>query len=238
MTNNLSLILVPGLMCDDAAWRDQVQALNSHCSLQVATHDLADSLGAMAERILVAAAPRFAIAGHSMGGRIALEVLARAPERVTHLALLDTGYEGFDSGAAGQHERAGRLRRLELARREGMLVMGKDWVQGMVHPARLADTELLHRILQMIARSSVAQYEAQINALMSRPDRSALLPSIKVPALVLCGREDAWSPLAQHAEMAAQIPGSVLIDVPECGHMSLMEQPQAVTQAMRSWLNI
>jgi pimeloyl-ACP methyl ester carboxylesterase len=93
-------------------------------------------------------------------------------------------------------------------------------------------------IHQMIARAPVAQFEAQVQALLARPDRSELLPQIRVPTLVLCGHEDNWSPIGQHVEMAKRIPGSVLVDVPDCGHMSTMEQPEAITLAFRKWLGL
>jgi pimeloyl-ACP methyl ester carboxylesterase len=190
----------------------------------------------MAQRILAAGPERFALVGHSMGGRVALEVLARAPERVTRVALLDTGFQALPQGEAGERERAGRYRLLDIARREGMLAMGKEWAKGMVHPDRLADAPLMDAIHQMIARAPVAQFEAQIHALLTRPDRTALLAEIRVPTLVLCGREDNWSPLQQHEEMAQRIRGSQLVVVPHCGHMSTMEQPAAITQALAQWL--
>jgi pimeloyl-ACP methyl ester carboxylesterase len=237
MSNPASLVLVPGLMCDDTVWSHQIQALGAtgH-DVQVASHALSDSLGAMAERILNMAQPRFALAGHSMGGRVALEVVARAPERVTRLALLDTGFEALAPGEAGERERAGRLRLLEMARHEGMLVMARDWARGMVHPARLTDTALMDSIHAMIARAGVAQFEAQIRALLARPDRTRLLAELRMPTLVLCGRDDAWSPLARHREMAGLIHGSTLVDIPDCGHMSTMEKPAAVSAALGAWL--
>jgi pimeloyl-ACP methyl ester carboxylesterase len=231
-----SLVLVPGLMCDAAAWRDQVEALSAGREIQVAEHALSDSLGAMAERILDEAAPRFALAGHSMGGRVALEVLACAPDRVSRLALLDTGYEALALGEAGDREKAGRYRLLEIAQRDGMLVMGKDWARGMVHPTRLTDLPLMGSIHAMIARATVQQFAAQIRALLARPDRTDLLATLRMPTLVLCGRDDSWSPLARHADMARRIEGSTLVDVPDCGHMSTMERPEAVSRALLAWL--
>jgi pimeloyl-ACP methyl ester carboxylesterase len=231
------LVLVPGLMCDEAVWSHQLESLGSDRVMQVPAHALSDSLGAMAERILDTAPPRFALAGHSMGGRVALEVMARAPERVTRLALLDTGYEASMPGEVGERERAGRYRLLEMAQREGMLAMARDWARGMVHPARLADAPLMDSIHAMIARASAAQFEAQIRALLARPDRTQLLSGLRLPTLVLCGHEDAWSPLARHQQMARLIPGSHLVDVPDSGHMSTMERPEPVTTALRQWLD-
>jgi pimeloyl-ACP methyl ester carboxylesterase len=191
----------------------------------------------MAERILDKGAPRFALAGHSMGGRVALEVVARAPQRVSQLALLDSGYEAIAPGDAGERERAGRHRLLDIAQREGMLVMARDWARGMVHPARLADAALMDSIHSMIARATAEQFAAQIRALLARPDRTQLLGTLRMPTLVLCGHEDSWSPIARHQEMARRVPGSRLVDVPDCGHMSTMERPEAVTRAMLEWLS-
>ncbi|MET0281998.1 MAG: alpha/beta hydrolase [Steroidobacteraceae bacterium] len=231
------LVLVPGLMCDEAVWRHQLESLGGTRSVQVAVHGMSDTLGVMAERILDTAAPRFALAGHSMGGRVALEVMARAPERVTRLALLDTGYEASAPGEAGERERAGRYRLLAIAQREGMLAMARDWARGMVHPARLDDTALMDDIHAMISRATPAQFEAQIRALLARPDRTQLLGELRLPTLVLCGHEDSWSPLARHQEMARRIAGSHLVDVPASGHMSTMERPALVSAALHQWLD-
>lgn len=171
-----------------------------------------------------------------MGGRVALEVLARAPERVTRLALLDTGFEKLPAGEAGERERAGRYRLRDIGRREGMFALGRNWSQGMVHPARLADAVLMEGIHQMIARAPLAQFEAQTEALLNRPDRTALLGEVRVPTLVLCGSDDAWSPLARHEQMVRRITGARLVAVPESGHMVTMERPAAVTRALAEWL--
>jgi pimeloyl-ACP methyl ester carboxylesterase len=230
------LLLVPGLLCDDTVWAPQRAALERQTEVTIARHGSADSLGRMAEQALALAPPRFALVGHSMGGRVALEILAQAPERVLRLALLDTGYEGLAPGADGERERAGRLRLLQIARRQGMRAMGTDWSRGMVHPSRLADAALMDAILDMIERATPDTFAAQIAALLGRPDRTALLSRIGVPTLVLCGHEDAWSPLERHRALAARIPGSVLVDVPDCGHMSTMERPLELTEALIAWL--
>lgn len=236
MSDSGTVILVPGLVCDAEVWKAQLGTICPADSAVIADHGLCADLGGMAERILATAPARFALAGHSMGGRVALEVIARAPERVTRLALLDTGFEKLADGEAGERERAGRYRLRELGRREGMLALGRDWARGMVHPARLADQELMAAIHAMIGRAPLAQFEAQTEALLNRPDRTALLATIRVPTLVLCGREDAWSPPARHEQMAGHIAGAQLVIVPDCGHMCTMEQPAAVNEALRRWL--
>lgn len=230
------LVLVPGLTCDREVWQAQQQALSTEREVRIPDHGLADDLGRMAEQILDTAGPRFALAGHSMGGRVALEVLARAPSRVTRLALLDTGFEKLADGEAGERERAGRYRLRDIGRREGMLALGKEWSRGMVHPARLGDALLMDAIHQMIGRARLAQFEAQTEALLNRPDRTALLGEIRVPTLVLCGREDGWSPVVRHEQMARLIPGAQLVVVPDSGHMVTMERPAAVNRALADWL--
>jgi pimeloyl-ACP methyl ester carboxylesterase len=222
-------------MCDAACWWHQAAALGAD-RVQVAEHALSDTLGVMAERILDQAPPRFSLAGHSMGGRVALEVVARAPERVSRLALLDSGYEALAPGEAGDRETAGRYRLLEIAQRDGMLTMAKDWARGMVHPSRLTDSTLMEAIYSMIVAAGVAKFEAQIRALLARPDRTQLLTTLRMPTLVLCGNDDDWSPLSRHQHMAQLIQGSRLVGVPDCGHMSTMERPEAITTAMLAWL--
>jgi pimeloyl-ACP methyl ester carboxylesterase len=140
-------------------------------------------------------------------------------------------------GETGERERAGRLRLLQLARTAGMRAMAHDWARGMVHPDRLSDAALMETIYDMLARATPDVFAAQIAALLQRPDRSALLASITVPTLVLCGREDSWSTLDRHRDMAARISGSTLVDVPHCGHMCTLEQPEAVSRALLAWLS-
>lgn len=232
------LVLLPGLMCDGAAWAAQVQALSARADCHVAAYGLLDSLGAMAEHVLATApAGRFALAGHSMGGRIAFEVLRRAPQRIERLALLDTATHPLPDGEAGEAERAGRLRLLALARERGMRAMAREWALGMVHPDRHGQP-VFEAVLDMIERASPEVFEAQIRALLARPDAAPLLPAIRCPTLVLCGREDAWSPPARHAFMHEHIAGSRLVVIEHCGHMSTMEQPAAVSTAFEAWLDL
>ena len=231
-----SLLLVPGLLCDDAVWASQAAALADIADVRVANDGETDSLGALAESIIAHAPPRFALAGHSMGGRIALEVARRAPERLIGFALLDTGYEALAPGEAGEREAAGRHALLAMARREGMRAMARTWLQGMVYPPRLTDEELVEPILDMFERRTPDLFALQIKALLTRPDATSVLPTLRCPTLVLCGREDAWAPPARHDVMAKMIGHSTLEIVPDCGHMSPMERPQAVNQAFRRWL--
>ena len=232
-----NLVFVPGLMCDAAVWAPQVAAFEDRAQTQVADHGMKNSLVQMAEAVIAQAPPKFALVGHSMGGRVALEVVRRAAGRVTGLALLDTGITPLASGEAGDKERAGRLELLTLARMAGMRAVCARWLKiPMLHPSRLNDADLIEVITDMFARQSAQKFEAQITALLNRPDARSLLPLISCPTLVLCGAEDVWSQLAQHRVMSQLIPHSNLVSVPDCGHMSPLERPEAVNAALSSWL--
>jgi pimeloyl-ACP methyl ester carboxylesterase len=158
-----------------------------------------------------------------------------APQRVTRLALLDTGYEAR-TGSAGDDEARKRFALLEIANTQGMRAMAMEWARGMVHADRLADVQFMDRIHDMIANKSPAQFGAQIHALLNRPDAAGVLAAIQCPALVICGRQDTWSPWSRHVDIASRISNSVLVGIDRCGHMSPMEQPAAVNSALGEWL--
>ena len=230
------LVLVPGLACDEGVWAGVTVELGLTAPAWVAEGGVLDDIDAMADSLLRDAPfERFALAGHSLGGRIALEVMRRAPQRVSRLALLDTGWRPRPPGEAGAREQAQRLALVELARREGMRAMAGQWAPGMLHPARIGGA--VHAaVLAMVARQPVERFAAQQAALLARPDASAVLAAIHCPTLVLCGRQDSWSPLARHEEMVTRIAGARLTVVEDSGHMSPMEQPATVAAALAAWL--
>ena len=232
----LPLVLIPGLLCDDTVWSAQITALHDQHALTVVDHAERDSLVEMAQAVLQQAPQRFALAGHSMGGRVALQIMRLAPERVARLALLDTGYEARDPGSAGADEASKRYALVEMAKTQGMHAMAVEWARGMVHPDRLIDVQFMNRVYDMITKKTLSQFAAQIHALLNRPNASDVLASIRCPTLVLCGRQDTWSPWSRHVEMAERIATSALVGIDHCGHMSPMEQPDAVTAAMIDWL--
>ena len=232
------LLLLPGLLCDETVWVHQRSALSAIAESVVPDYRSLDSISAMADKVLKEAPTQtFALAGHSMGGRVALEVVRKAPERVTRLALLDTGFEPIATGEPGEQERARRMRLLDIAQAQGMRAMGEQWAPGMVHPDRVG-TPVFEDILAMIERRSPAEFQAQITALLGRPDASAVLSLLRCPTRLICGRQDAWSPYARHEIMHQMIPvpWSRISAVEHCGHMSTMEQPDAVSALMAQWL--
>lgn len=231
------LVLLPGLMCDAAVWTDQCAALTqAECVVQV--WGRLDSIEAMARAVLASDIDdRFALAGHSMGGRIALEIVRLAPERVTRLALLDTGLDSIAPGAAGETERRQRMALLATAREYGMVAMARAWAAGMVHPQHNPGP-LFDAVVAMVARNTPDDFEAQIHALLGRPDAHATFAGLRCPTLLACGRQDTWSPLVRHEQMQAELPSAHLVVIEDSGHMTTMEQPQAVTQALADWLQL
>jgi pimeloyl-ACP methyl ester carboxylesterase len=202
----------------------------------VADHGHARNLQVMAQQVLQRAPSRFALAGHSMGGRVALEVVRLAPERVTRVALMDTGYLSRAPGEAGEMEATKRYQLLEVARTQGVRAMAQKWVQGMVHPERLKDSVLVEAVIDMFAHKSADIFECQIQALLGRPDASDVLRSLRMPTLLQCGAQDSWAPPAQHHEMHHLVPHAVMDVIPNAGHMAPMEQPQAVAESLSRWL--
>jgi pimeloyl-ACP methyl ester carboxylesterase len=237
MSNRPTLILLPGLMCDHTVWDAQIEALS----------DIADgrsmewgaehtSFVRMAEATLAVAPEKFALAGHSMGGRVAFEVYRLAPERVTHLCVMDTGAAPLAAGEAGAEEERGRRKLLDIAFKEGVRAMAKIWIRGMLPDYHLSDAALVERVISMFERKTPEIFLTQQEALLGRPDARPVLGTIRCPTLVLTGVDDTWSPPARHEEIAAAIPGAKLEVIARSGHMTTMEQPQAVGDAMRQWL--
>lgn len=236
------LVLVPGLMCDGAAWAPVLPLLKSSGRVgpvSVIDHGLCDDLTEMARQLLAAAPSRFALAGHSMGGRVALEACRLEPTRISHLALLDTGYAPLAEGQSGQQEVQKRQELAQLARSSGVRAMAANWVQGMVHPDRLADTALIADILDMFERKSAEVFERQIRALIGRPDGEPVLRSLAIPTLVLTGRQDSWASVEQHRALHAQVAPAaraVLEIIEDAGHMVPMERPAELAAALLRWL--
>ena len=229
-------VLLPGLLCDRAVWAGQLEALSPRVRCIVPDYGELDSLPAMAHSVLAQAPSRFVLVAHSMGGRVALEIMRTDAARVRALALLDSGYQARAPGPDAAREARGRQALLEIASSEGLRAMGRVWVRDMVLPARLADTQLIESILSMIERCTPHLFAAQTRALLSRPDATDVLNAIRCPTLLLCGREDTWSPLARHEAMARLIHHSQLAVVGACGHMAPMERPAEVSERLSQWL--
>jgi pimeloyl-ACP methyl ester carboxylesterase len=231
MAKNKTVLALPGLLCDAYVWQQQATALADIADFLIPEFDREDNLEAMARTALDLCDGKISVIGHSMGGRAAMALWRLAPDRVERLALLDTGAQPRRDG-----EEVGRMKLVALAREQGMAALADAWLPPMMHPNRTADDGLLQPLREMVQRKTPEIFANQQNALLNRPDAMPALASITVPTLVGVGREDLWSPVAQHEEMVAAIPGAKLVIFEESGHMSTVENAPAVTAALRDWL--
>ncbi len=230
----LPLLLVPGLLNDARVWKNQTDALSGERDVRVAESTTHDSVAALAAEALARApAARFALAGFSLGGYVALEILRQAPERVAALALIDTGSRP-DTVEATQVRR-GMLDALDSAT-AGFDAVAATFLPRVVHPDRVDDALLADLLLSMARSVGAAAFARQQNAAIARPDSRPGLGAIRCPTMVLCGRQDTVTPLALSEEMASSIPDAKLVVLEACGHMSLLERPREVVDAMRAWL--
>ncbi|HET8726890.1 MAG TPA: alpha/beta fold hydrolase [Alphaproteobacteria bacterium] len=231
MSDRIPLLLLPGLLCDSALWAPQRAALADVAETSVADLTRHDSVRAMADSVLAAAPERFALAGLSMGGYVALEIMRQAPGRVDRLALLDT------SARPDTDETAKRRRGLiSLARMGRFKGVTPRLLPMLLHPDRLDDGPLTGTVMDMAERVGQAAFIRQQTAILGRPDSRPGLAAIACPTLVLCGRQDALTPLEMSEELAAGIPGADLVVVEDCGHLSTLEKPDGVTECLRAWL--
>ncbi|MBV9889890.1 MAG: alpha/beta fold hydrolase [Rhizobacter sp.] len=190
-----------------------------------------DTLGGMADALLAATAGRFALVGLSLGGYVAFEVLRRAPERVARLALLDT-----TAAADTEARRAARLDDIAKVEAGGIDALIAELPWRWLLPSHVARAELTTLIAQMARSVGAAGQRNQQRAMLGRPDSHADLARVRVPTLVLCGEQDPVTPVADHAAIAAQVPGARFERIAECGHLSTIEQPDAVSRILLDWL--
>jgi pimeloyl-ACP methyl ester carboxylesterase len=224
------LMLLPGLLCDDALWQYQLSALAEFAVPRVADLTGANSIAGLAQQLLDSAPPRFSLAGLSMGGYVALEIMRQAPDRVLRLALIDT--QAQDDTAEVRRRRKGLI---ALAGRGRFKGVTPRLLPQLLHPDHL-DGPLAGIVMDMAERIGQDGFVRQQRAILGRIDSRPSLPAITVPTLVLCGEADILTPPAIAAEMAEAIPNALLVIVPRAGHLAPLEQPEAVNRAMIDWL--
>lgn len=225
------LVLIPGSLCDERVWHYQVEALGDVAEISIPSLHGHDSLVSIAEAVLETAPDRFALAGFSMGGRVALEMYRLAPESVTRLALIGSSVHPV---AEGEAER--RQPQITKAREEGMATLAAWWNPKIAHPSRRDDASFMGLLESMACTFSPEDYENEVRALVSRPDSRDLLDRITVPSLILAGADDPLSTPDRNFAMAASIPGARLVIVEGAGHFPMLENPTAVTAALGDWL--
>ncbi len=233
MPNSLPVVLVPGLACSPRIYDPQVPALWRQGPVVLANHARGGDMAAIARRILAEAPLRFALAGHSMGGYIVLEMYRQAPERIARMALLNT------SARPEMPEVSERRRGWIAEVKQGGYRQIVDGLFGtFVHSSQAGNAELKQVVLDMADDVGPDAFVWQLEAIMTRADSRPTLATIKCPALVLTSDTDNMIPIDASIEMANGIPGAKFVTVPDCGHLSPLEKPQALTDALLDWLEM
>ncbi len=225
------LVLVPGMMCDARLYGPQIEALSREMNVMVACATRGERIEEIASDILMSCPQKFALAGLSMGGIIAMEILRRAPERVTRIALMDTNAQAETPQTSAGYEpmivgvKAGKL---------------DEVMRGFLKPDYLAPGPGRVKVLGMMAEMTrdlgAEVFLRQVRALQRRRDQQATLRKIKVPALVMCGAHDRLTPVKRHEFMAELIPYAKLHIVEDAGHVPTLEAPEEVTEVLRTWM--
>lgn len=228
--SRIPLLLLPGLLCDEVLWRDQVQALADIGEAVIADLTQDDSVAGMAARALSIAPPRFALAGLSMGGYVAFEILRQAPERVMRLALLDTSAAPDDARRVAKRRAA--IASLAHGRFSGVT---HRLLPQLIHPSKV-HTAVGDTVRAMAERVGGDAFLRQQYAILGRPDSRPLLAQIQVPTLVAVGDGDGLTPLADAMEIHAGIAASRLHVFKDCGHLPALELPAETSAVMRQWL--
>ena len=224
-------MFVPGLLCTADLFAHQLEHLRQDFSLSLADTRSDVSLADMAERALASAPNRFALVGQSMAGYVAVEIMARAPERVTRLVLIDTS-----ARADREEQKEVRRQSVDLARREGIRAANGAIYDRIVGASNRTDAGLKARIDRMADEIGVDTYARQQQAIMDRRDVREELSAIEIPVLVIVGTEDELTPPKLAHEMVSRLPNARLEEIPSCGHMSTMERPDAVTALIADFL--
>ncbi len=227
MTDPLPIVCIPGLACSPRLYAEQIPRLWTVGPVTIAQHARHESVGAIARFILASAPERFALIGLSMGGYVSFEIMRQAPERVAKLALLDT-----TARPDTPEQTENRRNQISLAEKAPIADLADALFPRLVHPGRRNDARLRDIIRIMAEETGAAGFIRQQTAIMGRPDSRPSLSGIRCPTLVLVGDADELTPPERAAEMAHGIVGSRLVTVPGCGHVSTLERPQDVTEAL------
>ena len=231
MDNTMPILLVPGLVCSPRIFAPVIPSLWRFGPVTVANHIRHDNMGAIARKILAEAPPRFALAGHSMGGYIAFEIMRQASYRVAKLALMNT--QARPDTPEATTRRRGQIARAQAGEYGAIL---DELFPVFVHPSRRDDSGLRQSVSDMGNDVGPEAFARQLTAIMTRPDSRSTLAWIKCPTLVLTSDQDNTVPNSLSSEMAGGIPGAKLVTIPDCGHLTPLEQPQATADALVEWL--
>lgn len=225
------LLLIPGQLCTGVLWHAAVSCLARAAPVQVAEPPSVERIRTAAAQLLDNAPSRFALAGHAMGGFVALEMIHQAPARVTRLALLNTlAPPDFAP------QRARRRSYSMLVAQGAFDAVVEERIPMLLHPGRRDDPALLAAVRRMARETGADRFLAQQEGILHRADARPWLPDINCPTLIVGSRDDAIVPAREITLLATGIPGAELEWLDVCGHLSPLEQPRAVARALATWL--
>lgn len=227
----INLVLIPGLISDKYVWQALADAAPKTYKIHHADLTHSDNITEMARAIVTELDGMIVVVGHSLGGRVAMEIARIAPARVTALILANTGHHPKKHG-----EEIKRQKMIDLGH-ESMENLANQWLPPMLNPEATPDPHLVSELKAMVLRADADIHERQIRALIKRPDASQYLSQILCPTLLLVGRQDGWSPIAQHQEIADGIPNSELTIIENAGHFAPVEQVEDVVNSILNWLS-
>lgn len=226
-----NIVFLCGLLCDKTVWNDVAKELEDIYDIAIISFAGCDSIEMMAKKVLDNSPKEFILIGHSMGGRVALEVYNQEANRVLALGLFNTGVH-----PKTETEVPGRLKLIDLAQTKGIPSVCKQWLPPMVGKTAFEDKRLMNTLEEMVNKYSIENFSKQINALLNRPDARTILPKISVPTLLLSASEDNWSPISQHAQMQEFLKDSTLVEIQDAGHFVPIEKAKEVANEIASWL--
>ena len=228
----MKLVLVPGLLCDFRLWQHQIAEFSNEYEIIVGDTFRDDSIAGMASRIIEQAdGQEFALAGLSMGGYVALEIVRQAQSKVRGLALLDTSARPDD-----EVQKRRRRGLINLAGRGQFFGVTPRLLPMLIHPTQLENMELTDLIVGMAAHVGKERFVSQQTAIMNRADSRSNLKDIDCPTIVICGQEDEITPPELAEEMSGEIPQSRLHLIETCGHLTCLEKPFETNMHIRNWL--
>jgi pimeloyl-ACP methyl ester carboxylesterase len=233
MPGKTNLMLLAGSLSDEQVWHHQIADLSGLCNIDTPHFTAYDRLDAMARAALAEAPERFALAGFSMGGRVAIEMMRLAPERIERLALVAASVHPLGAGEAEKRQPL-----IDLAHRDGMEAVAKAWLPRIVHPSRIEDKAFMGFLTEMACRFTPEEYEREVRALLNRPDARPVFSTITCPTLILVGRNDPLSTHERIADLAVRLSHAELMIFDDCGHFPMLEAPRAVNAALRHWLTM
>jgi pimeloyl-ACP methyl ester carboxylesterase len=226
------VILIPGLACSARYFAAQIPVLWRFGPVTVARQTEHATMAALADDVLAAAPPRFALAGHSMGGFVAFEIMRRAPERVSRLALLDTSPR-----PEIPEQTVNRRKLMDMAEGGRFAEIADLLYPGYFHPSRHDDADLRALLRAMADDTGAAAFVRQAQAIIGRADSRPTLATIRCPTLVLLGEADQASPPDRSAAIAEGIAGARLVTIAGSGHMPTLERPDDVNAALVQWMS-